>query len=150
MKKTFLLLIPLFLSNLFNAQEFSDELLLKNRSSEVVDMSKTFVSIGNVTVENFDGSKINVQYDLFMDFSKYESIKDKTIFNKIAKHAINDASYRLKNKYTFKPRKINFFLQDNNTFRVGLEYTAENDYGAIKTGNTNNSDYDFSGNFIKQ
>ena len=45
------------------------------------------------------------------------------------------AILKMKNKYTYQPRKISLFYSENSSNWVcAVEYTAQNDYGATKDG----------------
>lgn len=41
----------------------------------------------------------------------------------------------MKNKYTYQPRKVSLmYSADLNKWIYAIEYTAQNDYGALKNG----------------
>lgn len=45
------------------------------------------------------------------------------------------AILKMKNKYTYQPRKASlFYSKDKNEWTCAIQYTAQNDYGALKDG----------------
>ena len=146
--KNAILILFLLASGILPSQKFSDSLILKNRSSDVLDMNETFLSTGPVQVTNVDEELIKIQYYILMDLIDYEKITDKSIFDKITRSEINSAARKVKSKYTFKPKKVSFYIRDGNIYTM-LEYTAENDYGAEKSSSYNGSEYKLNGEFIR-
>ena len=84
--------------------------------------------------KNGNGQMSSVSTSIFMSEKEFKDLKIETI-NKMLLIANEKAPGQLKNKSTYNPNSIRMDLsQADNTWRVWIEYTAQNDFGATKDG----------------
>ncbi|WP_336688594.1 MULTISPECIES: hypothetical protein [unclassified Chryseobacterium] len=88
---------------------FNKTIKLKNGKNELVDVELE-VALVKDYAEN-------------LKFDKIESMIESTLL---------EAKYSLKNKSTFSPIKISFMISDEKGVALMLEYSGQNDYGAMK------------------
>lgn len=88
-----------------------------------------------IPVQNGEDQIVNVDFSYVSTVDQFKKIS----FDKIQKMIDNSRSYvmlRLKNKYSFIPRKVAItFSESQNKWAAMWEYTAKNSYGGEIEGN---------------
>src|SRR6218665_912071 len=88
------------------------KIFLKNAEEEIIPITFSF------TASDEEFAKTNVQW-----------------INEMISTANMETMYKLKNKFTYSPRKMMLFYDPREKFWIAsITYTAQNDYGATKDG----------------
>jgi len=164
MKKLFILLLLIPFISLAQskstkkpvAKKKVEQPIAENPNEETMLRDKDFVTDADGTHGNRrtirlnDGSEKPVETSFLFSgpAEKFKSLGTSQI-NLI----IHTANYRtvlaVKNKYTYQPRKVSLFYSvEKQQWTCAIEYTAQNDYGALKDG-TIFYIYDETGNFVE-
>ncbi len=105
-----------------------------NESDFTKEDGKVFILTKKVNLKNAEDENVPVNFSFI---SKEEEFKLTSIFelNEILSKANLEAMYKMKNKFTYVPKKVLFsFDETKNRWIVEITYTAQNDYGATKDG----------------
>ena len=105
-----------------------------NESDFTKEDGKIFILTKKVNLKNAEDENVPVNFSFI---SKENEFKLTSIFelNRILFKANLEAMYKMKNKFTYVPKKVVFSFSDTkNRWIVKIIYTAQNDYGATKDG----------------
>lgn len=84
--------------------------------------------------KNGSNEYVPVITSIFMSDEKFKEITIAEI-NDMILVSNEKIPYNIKNRYTYIPREIRIdFVEKENEWRVIIDYTAQNDYGATKDG----------------
>lgn len=107
-------------------------------NSKIKDSTGTLILKKSLSKDGA-GNDVTVDFSIIINddlLSKYGT----SYFDLCTDKALNDVKYNLKNKYTFIPREIKWYFVKNgffkNNWQVSINYSAQNDFGALKDGDT--------------
>ena len=120
----------------------TEQLIKENPSEETILTAKDFVSRSGKTYNNRNSILLNDGSDTPVDTKflfgapdeKFKILGLEQI--KLIIHISNlETISKMKNKYTYQPRKVSmFYSDDKKEWNCAIEYTSQNDYGALKNG----------------
>jgi hypothetical protein len=164
MKKLFVLML-LIPCAMMSQTKVVKKAPIKKKATQVIkeDPNKETMLKDKDFVIDEDGAHGNRQTILMNDGSekpvetKFLFAAPQEKFKKLGLQQINmvlhisnyKTALNMKNKYTYQPRKASlFYSEDKGKWTCAIEYTAQNDYGALKSG-TIFYTYDEEGNFLE-
>jgi hypothetical protein len=134
----------------------------KKQTSESVETKPTFILVKDIEfddvyariekmsimINGVDGL-VKCELEFLAPKEKYELINILILNHMLQTSNFKVPEYYIKNKYTYIPRKIKIlYLVEENNWDVEIEFTAQNDFGAIKTGKSH-SVFEVNGKYKK-
>lgn len=154
----------LLLLGLLSVSFFSHAEIVKNSAGDKIELKPNgtwvkipyteddYVNDGKKYVLKIDdGNKQSVEVDVYPDITLMGAVKPilKEEINFRIKMTSLSAQYKLKNKFSYKPKTVHV-SQKGRDLKISIEYTGENSYGAAVASNFENTYYIEETGKIKQ
>ena len=120
----------------FKSKKISDEIELNDFYNPNISVKKNekITMFKKTTVKDGVDKDVLIKFSIIILEKQLQEFGVKRI-NDFNYNALSIAKHKLKNKFTFVPRDINWFYNENlKKWTVSINYSAQNDYGALKDG----------------